>query len=86
MNNQLQIFINEEFEQVRTVIKNQEVWFIGKDVASALEYKNTKDVLINHVDTENKTIIKRSKIATFENYLPKTTFSMNFADGNIPII
>lgn len=84
MDNQMQIFTNKEFGQVRTVIKNQEVWFIGKDVASALGYKNTKDALINHVDTEDKTIIKRSEIATIENYLPKTAFSVNFVDGNIP--
>ena len=35
---QLKIFENEEFGQIRTVMRDGEVWFVGKDVAEALGY------------------------------------------------
>lgn len=34
--NQLQIFNNKEFGQIRTVTIDNEPWFVGKDVADAL--------------------------------------------------
>ena len=49
-----QIFKNEEFGQIRTCTKNGETYFVGKDVASALGYKNTMDALMRHVDEEDK--------------------------------
>lgn len=36
---QLKIFENEEFGQIRTVMRDGEVWFVGKDVAEALGYE-----------------------------------------------
>lgn len=54
MNNQLQIFNNEQFGQVRMVLINDEPHFVGKDVAVALGYTNTRDALITHVDREDK--------------------------------
>ena len=36
---QLKIFENEEFGQIRTVMRDGEVWFVGKDVAEALIQK-----------------------------------------------
>ena len=64
--NELQVFNNEEFGQVRTVTINDEPWFVGKEVAEILGYKNTKDALASHVDQEDKTVIQRSENATFE--------------------
>ena len=52
--NDVQIFNSEEFGQVRTVEINGTPWFVGKDVADALGYKNTRDALINHVDADDK--------------------------------
>ena len=49
-----QIFKSAEFGQIRTCMVNDETYFVGKDVASALGYKNTKDALIRHVDVEDK--------------------------------
>jgi prophage antirepressor-like protein len=49
-----QIFKNEEFGQIRTCTMNGETYFVGKDVASALGYKNTMDALMRHVDEEDK--------------------------------
>lgn len=52
--NELQIFNNPEFGEVRTIVKNDEVWFIGKDVAEALKYSNTNKAIKDHVDEEDK--------------------------------
>ena len=52
--NNLQIFSNEEFGQVRTAMINGEVWFVGKDVAEILGYKDTSDAMRRHVDDEDK--------------------------------
>ena len=48
------VFKNKEFGQIRTCMVDGETYFVGKDVASALGYKNTKDALIRHVDVEDK--------------------------------
>lgn len=50
----LQIFNNEEFGQIRTVTIDNEPWFVGKDVATALGYKDTSDALKKHVLSEDK--------------------------------
>ena len=56
--NNLQIFSNEEFGQVRTVMLNDEVWFVGKDVAAILGCSNTRKALTDHVDKEDKGVTK----------------------------
>ena len=52
--NELQIFNNEEFGTVRTVTIDNEPWFVGKDVAEALGYKNTRQALATNVMDEDK--------------------------------
>lgn len=52
--NDLQIFSNPEFGQVRTVELNGQPWLVGKDVAAALGYKNPGKAIIAHVDDEDK--------------------------------
>lgn len=52
--NNLQIFENQEFGSIRIVIIDGEPWFVGKDVAVALGYKDTKNALKLHVDDEDK--------------------------------
>ena len=49
-----QIFKNKEFGQIRTCMVDGETYFVGKDVASGLGYKNTKNALMRHVDEEDK--------------------------------
>ena len=51
---EIQIFKNECFGEVRTMVINGEPWFVGKDVAMMLGYANTKDALARHVDAEDK--------------------------------
>ncbi len=52
--NELQIFSNSEFGQVRVVEQNGEPWFVGKDVAEILGYTNPSKALADHVDDEDK--------------------------------
>lgn len=65
MSNNLQVF-NFESNEVRTLLINNEPWFVGRDVASVLGYSNVSDALIKHVDEEDKEVLK-SQNATFEN-------------------
>lgn len=52
--NELKIFESEKFGKVRTVVIDGEPWFVGKDVAEALGYANTRDALATHVEEEDK--------------------------------
>ena len=56
--NDLQIFSNPEFGQVRTVELDGQPWLVGKDVAEALGYKNPRDAITRHVDAEDKGVVK----------------------------
>ena len=51
--NELRLF-NFENNQVRTLLINNEPWFVGKDVAEILGYSNPRDALSKHVDSEDK--------------------------------
>lgn len=64
--NELKIFENEKFGKIRTIIIDGEPWFVGKDVATALGYSDTKSALADHVDPEDKRIIQRGQIATLD--------------------
>lgn len=55
--NELQIFKNSEFGEIRTVTKNNEPWFIATDVCSALDISNTSQALTRLDDDEKNTII-----------------------------
>ena len=55
--NDLKIFENPAFGQVRTLELEGEPWFVGKDVAQALGYSNTRDALDRHVDDEDKNTV-----------------------------
>lgn len=52
--NEMKIFNSEEFGQVRTVIVDGEVWFVGKDVTGALGYERTADAIRQHVEEDDK--------------------------------
>ncbi len=46
--NNLKIFNNTEFGQVRMIEENGQIWFCGADVANALEYKNSRKAIADH--------------------------------------
>ncbi len=52
--NELKVFENPAFGQVRTTEIDNEPWFVGKDVAEALGYRDTSDALKKHVDADDK--------------------------------
>lgn len=54
---EMQVFTNSELGSVRTVAINDAPWFIGKDVAEVLGYKNSRDALAKHVDEEDKNTV-----------------------------
>ena len=56
--NDLQIFSNPEFGQVRTVEIDGQPWLVGTDVANALGYKNPRKALADHIDSEDKDVTK----------------------------
>ena len=46
--NNLEIFKNSNFGEVRTIVENDEILFCAIDVARALGYKNTRDAIQKH--------------------------------------
>ena len=54
--NELKIFQNPEFGSIRTTTIDDEPWFVGKDVAVVLGYKNSSVALKDNVDDEDKVI------------------------------
>lgn len=55
--NDIQIFQNPEFGEIRTIEQDGEPWFVGKDVARALGYgegKSLANAVADHVAAEDK--------------------------------
>lgn len=50
----VQVFSSEEFGNIRTVVEDGEPWFVARDVAKALGFKNTSDAIGTHVFGEDK--------------------------------
>lgn len=50
----LKVFENPEFGNIRVLTIKNEPYFVGKDVASVLGYKDTSDALKKHVDSDDK--------------------------------
>ena len=51
--NNLQIFKSTEFGTIRTVMTNNEPWFVGKDVATVLGYERATKAIRDHVDEDD---------------------------------
>ncbi len=62
--NELTIFKNAEFGEIRTMQINNEPWFVGKDVAGILGYTNPSKALSDHVDDEDK--LNNESLSSFE--------------------
>lgn len=69
--NEIQIFENVEFGKVRTMVINDEPWFVGKDVAEALGYSDTSSAVSKNVDADEKTTLLLEQDGS--NYKSKTT-------------
>lgn len=51
--NELQIFTNDMFGEIRTTIIDGEPWFVGNDIAIALGYKKPRNAIATHVDEDD---------------------------------
>ena len=54
MNTNIQIFTSDSFGKIRTCQVNNQIMFVGKDVATALGYAKSRNALSVHVDEEDK--------------------------------
>lgn len=57
MENQIQLFKNEQFGEVRTVLQDGEPWFVAVDICKALEIANSRDVVARLDDDEKNTVV-----------------------------
>lgn len=54
--NRMQVFNNDQFGSVRTVVKDGEPWFVAADVCKALEIGNPTDVM-RRLDDDERTLV-----------------------------
>jgi prophage antirepressor-like protein len=71
--------INSEYSNnsITTIYYDDNLWIKGKEVATFLGYKNTRDAIIRHVDNEDKINFKDiegGSESRLPNYEPKTIF------------
>lgn len=72
--NELKIFTNEEFGEVRTLEIEGKPWFVGKDVADILKYQNGSRDINRHVDEDDQ-----QKLMVFDgNQMKETSMSPDF--------
>ena len=69
---EIQIFENEQFGQLRGMTIEGEPWFVGKDVAQVLGYKDASKAVCDRVDKEDKTTLPIQQCGF--NYKSQTTF------------
>ena len=65
--NQIQIFNNTEFGEIRTMEINGEPWFAAKDISAALGYTNPRKAVSDHVDSEDKGVTKCDTLGGSQN-------------------
>ena len=56
--NELMTFTNDEFGKLRTIETDKGIYFVGKDLALMLGYKNPRKALIDNVDERDKVVTK----------------------------
>ena len=62
MQNELMVFQNQEFGEIRSIMIEGEPWFVGKEVAEKLGYSNTRDALVRHIAEEDKGVVKHDTL------------------------
>ena len=70
---ELEIFKNEEFGEIRTLMIDGEPWFVGKDIADILEYRNGSRDINRHIDEEDR----RKSMILMEIKIKRPLSSMN---------
>ena len=62
MHNEIQVFTNEKFGSIRTTVIDGKPWFVAKDVATALGYSNKRQAIKDHVDDDDKGVVKHDSL------------------------
>ncbi len=70
--NEIMLFKNEEFGEVRTLVIDGEPWFVGIDIANNLGYQNGSRDISRHVDEDD-----RKKDMIFDGNQKKETIIIN---------
>lgn len=72
MENKIIKFANEKFGEIRTMNNDGEAWFVGKDIAEVLGYKDPSKAICDRVDEEDKTTLLFQQSGS--NYKSRTAF------------
>lgn len=82
---EIQIFENAEFGKIRTIVIDNEPWFFGKDVATALGYKDTNQAIRKHVDVEDRTkgITRRNDGLSRESFTSEEDRTKGMEERNV---
>lgn len=67
MSNEIMVFENEEFGSVRSILIDGEPWFVGRDIAKSLGYKDQKAAVRDLVDYSDKRLIQRGQYTPLDN-------------------
>lgn len=89
MENKIQVFSHEDFGQLRTMKIDGEIYFLGKDVAKILGYKDTDKAIREHVDDEDKQLLKPADFAgkvekSFESLFKAAGYNWKVVPATIP--
>ncbi|EOA3390559.1 phage antirepressor KilAC domain-containing protein [Enterococcus hirae] len=63
-----------EHNEVRTILVNDEPYFVGKDVATALGFKDSNNALKQHVEDEDKIIGRQNTTPSFKDKLGRNQY------------
>lgn len=63
--NKVKTFTSKEFGTVRTIVKDGEPWFVGKDVAEILGYERTTKVISERIDDDDKFMVSSKTQSQF---------------------
>jgi prophage antirepressor-like protein len=63
--NKMMIFENNTFGSIRTVVMDDGVWFVGKEVAAILGYERTTKAVTDHVDEDDRLMLNRKTQSQF---------------------
>lgn len=71
MNNNIMIFKNDNFGEIRSLEIDGEPWFLGKEIAKILGYQNGSRDINRHIDKEDR------RVVPFRYYLRSTRYNSN---------
>ena len=81
---EIQIFNHEEFGEIRTIEIDGQIYFVGTDVAKALQYKKPNNAIQRHVDEDDKMLL--SKIFCHEFLMPQNRALEHIPNRGLTII